>query len=206
MQRMAFFSASAQGVQSQQSEPPQGLTFSASGRLINKRAGDGGPMLLGVSVRDIRKVVDERGYFAEVLRDDWKDLLEKDRVLQTNVSRSLPGIVRAWHRHSKGQVDYLVVLEGIIKVCVYDDQDDSPTRGHLEEIVASSEKLQVVRIPGHYWHGTKNLGFKPSTAMYFVTRLYDTKDPDEERRAWNDPDILDPKTGKPFDWNKPPHK
>jgi len=32
------------------------------------------------------------------------------------------------------------------------------------------------------------------------------KNPDEERRAWNDQTIIDPRTSKPFDWNKPPHK
>ena len=33
-------------------------------------------MLPGVRVQDLRKSVDERGFFAEVLREDWKDLLE----------------------------------------------------------------------------------------------------------------------------------
>jgi len=64
----------------------------------------------------------------------------------------------------------------------------------------------VVRIPGTYWHGTKTVGNEPSLTVYFVTKLYDYQNPDEERRPWNDPSIIDPKTGKPFDWNKPPHK
>lgn len=163
-------------------------------------------MLHGVRVRDITKSVDERGFFAEILRDDWKDLLIEDTIVQANISLSLPGIIRAWHRHKKGQVDYLIVLKGVVKICMYDDEESSSTRGHLEEIVLSGDKLQAVRVPGHYWHGTKNVGFEPSTTLYFVSRLYDSKNPDEERRAWNDPSVLDPKTGKPFDWNRPPHR
>ncbi len=58
-------------------------------------------MLPGVRVQDLRKSVDERGFFAEVLREDWKDLLEGDRIVQANLSFSYPGIVRGWHRHSK---------------------------------------------------------------------------------------------------------
>lgn len=163
-------------------------------------------MLLGVRVHDLRKNVDERGFFAEVVREDWRELLGDDKIVQANLSFSYPGIIRAWHRHNRDQVDYFIVLEGSMKICAYDDKVGSPTHGQLDEIIASNEKLQVVRIPGHYWHGTKTLGDKPSLTVYCVNRLYDAKSPDEERRPWNDPMIVDTKTRERFDWNRPPHK
>jgi dTDP-4-dehydrorhamnose 3,5-epimerase len=163
-------------------------------------------MLPGVRIVDLKKTIDERGSFAEIMRQDWKELLEDDSIVQANLSFSYPGMIRAWHRHNRGQVDYFIVLKGSLKICVYDDKQGSPNNGQLDEIVASDGKLQVVRVPGHYWHGTKALGNKPSLAIYCVNRLYDSKNPDEERRAWNDPKIIDPKTLKSFDWNRPPHK
>ena len=51
--------------------------------------------------------------------------------------------------------------------------------------------------------------------LYFTTNLYDPANPDEERRAWNDPALIpkivngkknDERVGKPWDWNIPPHK
>lgn len=163
-------------------------------------------MLPGVIVRELKRFPDERGFFAEILRQDWRELLEDDSILQANVSVSYPGIIRAWHRHTRGQVDYFIVLRGAMRICAYDDQKGSETRGQLQEIVASAEKLQVVRIPGHYWHGTKTIGNEPSLTVYLVNRLYDYENPDEERRPWNDPAIIDPKTKRPYDWNKPPHR
>ena len=163
-------------------------------------------MLPGVRVLDIRRNVDERGSFSEIFREDWKELFGDDKVAQANLSFTYPGMIRAWHRHNRGQVDYFVVMKGSLKICAYDDKQGSTTKGQLDEIVSSAEKLQVVRIPGHYWHGTKTLGSKPSLTVYYVNRLYDNKNPDEERRSWNDPGIIDPKTGAPFDWNKSPHK
>ena len=163
-------------------------------------------MLPGVRVYDLKKNVDERGFFAEIFRQDWRDLLSEDTIVQANLSFSFPGMIRGWHRHDKGQVDYFVVVKGSMKICAYDDKPGSSTRGQIDEVVASHERLQVIRIPGHYWHGTKTLGNKPSLTVYGVNRLYDPKDPDEERRAWNDATIVDPKTSKPFDWNRPPHK
>ncbi len=163
-------------------------------------------MLPGVRTLDIKKLPDERGFFAEGMRSDWAQFLEGDVIVQANISMSYPGMIRAWHRHARGQVDYFAVVRGAMKICAYDDAPDSPTRGEVMEVIASSEKLQVVRIPGKYWHGTKTISPEPSLTFYLVNRLYDYAQPDEERRAWNDPAIVDAKTKTTFDWNRPPHK
>jgi dTDP-4-dehydrorhamnose 3,5-epimerase len=163
--------------------------------------------LPGVKTYDLSLFPDERGYFSELLRTDWKDLLGEDPILQVNSSLTYPGIIRAWHRHIRGQNDNFLVLQGALKICAYDDRNESPgTKGKLIEIVVSSHKPQIVRVPGFYWHGFKNVSNEPSLLVYFVNKLYDPQNPDEERRPWNDPTILDPRDGKPFDWNKPPHK
>jgi dTDP-4-dehydrorhamnose 3,5-epimerase len=158
-------------------------------------------LLDGIRVYELKKNIDERGFFSEVFRKDWKDLIHDDDIVQANLSVSYPGMIRAWHRHKRGQVDYFLVLQGAIKICAYDEE-----KGELNEIVSSQERLQMVRIPGHYWHGFKNVGDVRSVVIYFVNRLYDYNSPDEERRPWNDPAIIDKKTGKSFDWNGPPHK
>lgn len=157
-------------------------------------------VLPGVKILELKKNVDERGFFAELMRGDWKDFFEKEGVVQTNVSWSYPGVIRAWHRHARGQTDYMIVLKGVMRICAYDEASKG-----LDEVVSSSEKLQCVRIPGHYWHGVKVVGDEPALLVYFTTRLYDYSKPDEERRPENDPTIIDPRTGKPFDWNRPPH-
>lgn len=163
-------------------------------------------MLPGVRTLDVKKLPDERGFFAEIMRKDWTEFLEGDEIVQTNLSSSYPGMIRAWHRHRRGQVDYFAVLRGAMKICAFDDEPGSATRGQLEEIITSSERAQIVRIPGHYWHGTKTVSPKPSLTVYMVNRLYDYRNPDEDRRPWNDPSVVDPRTKQPFDWNRPPHK
>jgi dTDP-4-dehydrorhamnose 3,5-epimerase len=163
-------------------------------------------MLPGVRVKDLKKLPDERGYFSEAMRSDWAELLDGDTIAQTNLSMSYPGMIRAWHRHRRGQVDYFVVLRGAMKICAYDDAPGSATHGELDEVIASGERLQVVRIPGKYWHGTKTVSSEPSLTVYMVSRMYDAKDPDEDRRPWDDATVIDPRLGKPFDWNRPPHK
>ena len=163
-------------------------------------------MLDGIKIQELKKFPDERGYFSEIFRNDWSDLIEDDKIVQANLSFSYPGMIRAWHRHSRGQVDYFIVLKGAIKICAYDDRDDSQTKGQLDEIISSGEKIQCVRIPGFYYHGFKCISSEPAIVIYLTTRLYDYDEPDEERKSWNDPSIINPRTNKPFDWNAPPHK
>ena len=167
-------------------------------------------MLAGVAIKQLKRFPDERGFFTEIFRNDWKDLLEEDSVVQANLAITYPDIVRAWHKHERGQTDCFVVIRGALKICAYDDATQE-----LDEIISTGENIQIVKVPGHYWHGYKALSNKPTLLIYFVNRLYDYGKPDELRRPWNDPSIVpkqingrkdDPRVGKPWDWFHPPHK
>ncbi len=172
-------------------------------------------MIEGIVVKDLVKNVDERGFLSEILRSDWKELLGDDEIIQFNLSYSYPSIVRAWHRHLRGQADYFICVDGVVKVCAYDDRVESKTFGELDEIVLSYERLQVARVPGILWHGYKALGVKPIKLLYGVNRLYNYEEPDEERRPWDDTVLIpktvngkssDPRIGKPWDWFFPPFR
>ncbi len=167
-------------------------------------------MLDGIRVKPIKRFPDERGYFCELMRSDWSDLFGNDQITQVNHSFTYPGVIRAWHCHLRGQVDYFLVLSGAAKICGFDDQT-----AELTEIVSSGSDLQVVRMPGQYWHGFKAVGNEPLLLVYFTTNLYNPSDPDEERRAWDDPTLIpktvngkktDSRVGKIWDWNYLPHK
>ena len=43
--------------------------------------------------------------------------------------------------------------------------------GKLVEITLNSKKPEGVMIPGHLWHGTKNIGTDTSETIYFITYL-----------------------------------
>ena len=166
--------------------------------------------LKGVKTYEIKILPDERGFFAEALRTDWKEFLEDEQITQTNLSYSYPNVVRAWHKHTRGQIDHFLVIKGAMKICAYDEET-----GKMAEVIASDKKPTVMRIPGKYLHGTKTVSNEPSLLVYFVNRVYDYRNPDELRRPWDDQSIVpteingktdDPRVGKPWDWFLSPHK
>ena len=167
-------------------------------------------MLKGIAIKPIKRFSDERGFFTEVLRTDWTDFFGNDKIVQTNISFSYSGTIRAWHRHNRGQIDYFIVLKGAMKICAYDDKT-----GELDEIISTEQDIQMVRVPGHYWHGFKVFGDKPALLLYFTTNLYDYTNPDEDRRSWDDSTIIpksingnsaDSRVGRPWNWSHPIHK
>jgi dTDP-4-dehydrorhamnose 3,5-epimerase len=178
--------------------------------ILRRYVDVGESMLEGIKIKPIVRLVDERGFFSEVMRSDWTNFFGDDVVVQINHSFTYPNIIRAWHRHLRGQVDYFLVLRGAIKLCAFDEQTSE-----LTEIVSSDTELQVVRVPGHYWHGFKAVGTEPVLLVYYTTKRYDAADPDEERRAWNDPTLIpqsingkqsDLRVGKNWDWHTVPHR
>lgn len=166
--------------------------------------------LEGVRTQEIKLLPDERGFFGEALRIDWKEFVQDEQIKQINLSYSYPNIIRAWHKHARGQIDHFLVIKGAMKICAYEE----PT-GKMAEIITTENKPTVVRIPGKYLHGTKTISNTPSLLVYFVNRLHDYQNPDEIRMSWNSKSIVpteingnnkDPRVGKPWDWFKPPHK
>ena len=157
---------------------------------------------LGVKVFSPKINNDERGFVSEVFRSNWNEFFGNEIPQQINISKSNPGVIRAWHRHKNNQIDFFTVLKGKMKICVYDDNKKSTTFGKLVEIIADENNLQIIKVPGHFWHGTKTIGTQSSYTIYFINNLYNYDNPDEERIPWNDQSVIDPITKKPYDWNK----
>lgn len=132
---------------------------------------------------------DDRGYFREILRND-DGLLS--RFGQTSITKTYPGVIKAFHWH-KHQDDIWYVADGMVRVVLYDMRQDSPTYGQTQVIFAGEDNPVVIVIPVGVAHGYQVLGTKPALLFYHVTESYKAAEPDEERIPWDDPEIG-------FDW------
>ncbi len=157
----------------------------------------------GLGVQKITPIIheDNRGFLGEIFRQDWNDILSGFSPKQLLISQSKPGVIRAWHRHTRNQIDLILVRKGVLKICAYDGDKNSKSFGQLVEIISNTMTPELIKIPGYLWHGTKNIGKETSEIIYLINNLYDYENPDEERLDWSDSSIVDPKTQKPFDWN-----
>lgn len=147
-------------------------------------------MIDGVTVKQLTLHTDERGFLAELLREDDPVFT---RFGQANLSLNYPGVIRAWHWHGE-QDDLWTVVKGMIKAVLYDPREGSPTRGQVQEVFLGEQNPILLKIPVGVIHGYKTIGTEPSLLIYFVTKAYHRESPDEYRLPWNTPDI-------PYNWD-----
>lgn len=145
--------------------------------------------IAGVLVRPLRRIPDERGQILHMLRADAPHF---ERFGEIYFSMVYPGAVKGWHRHRRMTLNY-AVPHGMIKLVLYDDRADSPSRGQLEELFIGRDQYLLVRIPPLVWNGFKGLGTEPALVANCATLPHD---PAEIERA--DPHV----GGIPYDWGR----
>ena len=145
-------------------------------------------MIHGVTVKSLRRIPDERGYIMPMLRADDTDFEQFGEIYFSTV---YPGVIKAWHLHSKMTLNYAVVV-GMIKLVLHDDRENSPTRGKTQELFIGEENYQLVKIPPYVWNGFKGIGTRMAILANCATLAHD---PEEIiRKSPFDPTI-------PYDWD-----
>ena len=146
-------------------------------------------MIAGVKTKSLRMIPDERGRLMEILRRDDELYVGFGQVY---ITTAYPGIVKAWHYHEK-QTDNFVCLRGMIKLALYDNRTDSPTRGEVNEFFLGEHNRLLVQIPAGVYHGFKAIGTEEAFVLNIPSEPYDYRQPDEYRLAPDDQSV-------PYDW------
>ena len=111
-------------------------------------------MIQGVSIHPLKQIPDERGKIMHMLRADDPHFQEFGEVYFSVV---YPGVVKGWHLHKQMTLNYAVIV-GMIKLALYDDRNESPTRGELMELFIGESNYVLVKIPPGVWNGFKGVG------------------------------------------------
>lgn len=148
-------------------------------------------MIHGVTIKKLKVIPDERGMLMEMLRND-DDFFQK--FGQVYMSMAYPGVVKGWHFH-KVQTDHFVIVKGMMKVVLYDQRDDSPTKGEVNEYFMGEQNQILLVIPPGVLHGMKCISTEPALLINIPTEPYKYGEPDEFRVHPHDNDI-------PYDWGR----
>jgi dTDP-4-dehydrorhamnose 3,5-epimerase len=144
-------------------------------------------VIAGVQVVPLRRIPDERGTIMHMLRASDPHFIQFGEIYFSTVYRE---VVKGWHRHREMTLNYACVF-GRIKLVLYDDREDSPTRGDLQEIFLGPENHALVVIPPEVWNGFKGMSDPFAIVANCCTHAHD---PSRSSR-------LDPFDNHiPYDW------
>lgn len=145
-------------------------------------------MIKGVLIVPLKRIPDERGTVYHMLRADDPHFVRFGEIYFSTV---YPGVVKGWHRHREMTLNYACIF-GTIKLVLFDEREDSPTRGELMEVFLGSENYSLVVIPPDVWNGFKGL-----SSPYAIVANCATHPHDPERSVKLDPF----KNHIPYDWS-----
>lgn len=110
-------------------------------------------MIEGVEVIPLKRIPDERGTIFHMLRRTEPHFREFGEIYFSSV---YPGVVKGWHRHEEMTLNYACIF-GRIKLVMFDDRNDSRTRGTLMEVFLGPDDYSLVVIPPLLWNGFKGM-------------------------------------------------
>jgi len=136
-------------------------------------------MIDGMIITPLREMADARGSVRHVLRPPMPDCIG-----EVYFSRVEPGVVKAWHLHSRMTLRY-VVAYGRILLGLYDARAGSPTEGLVMclRLSDTGADYKMVTIPPGIWNGFRADPDGPDEAAVVLNCPDLPHDPNEIVRA-----------------------
>ena len=137
----------------------------------------------GVEIKKLSVFEDQRGWLAEILRDDESGF----RPVMSYLSMTKPGLVRGPHEHVE-QTDYFCFI-GKFRLYLWDNRQGSSTY-QQHEFIDTSDTPTVALVPPGVVHAYKNIGSGEGLVINMPDRLYKgegKKEPVDEIRHEDDP-------------------
>ncbi|MBI1818523.1 MAG: dTDP-4-dehydrorhamnose 3,5-epimerase family protein [Deltaproteobacteria bacterium] len=144
-------------------------------------------MIDGVAIHPLKRIPDERGTIFHMLKRTDAHFREFGEIYFSSVYQ---GVIKGWHLHHQMTLNYACIV-GRIKLVLYDDRAQSPSRGKVQEIFLGRDNYVLVVVPPEVWNGFK--GLAPESIVANCATL--PHDPNEIVR-------LDPFSPQiPYDWS-----
>ncbi len=143
----------------------------------------------GVVIRELKMFSDERGWLAEIFRQD--EINDGKQPVMSYLSMTKPGVSRGPHEH-RFQTDYICFTgQSRFKIYLWDNRPESKTFGDSFFFEVAQNSPVLVLIPPGVVHAYKNIGQSEAIIFNAPDRLYagtNRKEPVDEIRYEEKPD------------------
>jgi dTDP-4-dehydrorhamnose 3,5-epimerase len=147
------------------------------------------PTIDGVQLVDLRRHHDDGGSMTELARlvDGRPQALADFTLRQINYSELEPGVIKAFHLHTRQTDVWYVPPSDRVLVVLVDVRARSRSEGVRMRLTLGGGTSRLLRIPPGVAHGARNLGAATGRIVYF-TDVHFSPEPaacDEGRLPWD---------------------
>jgi len=125
-------------------------------------------MIDGVIIKKISKNSDNRGWLAEIYRQDETDY----KFAMSYVSVTKPGVIRGPHEHKLQSDGFVFIGPGNFELHLWDRREGSLTNGEYMKVQVGENNPNLIIVPPGVVHGYKCVGEKDGLCINFPDKLY----------------------------------
>jgi dTDP-4-dehydrorhamnose 3,5-epimerase len=129
-------------------------------------------MIHDIKVTPLKIISDDRGKVMHMLRKDSAIFKSFGEIYFSTIFENS---IKAWHLHKDSTLNY-ACINGKVKLVLFDDRENSSTKGNYQELILSPENYFLVTIPPNIWNGFKGLGKPESIIANCLTLPHDEKE------------------------------
>lgn len=133
-------------------------------------------MIKGVIIKKLNKYEDNRGWLAEIYREDEADF----KPVMSYVSLTKPGAIRGPHEHTKQSDCFVFIGPGSFELHLWDRREESVSKGEYLKMEAGENNPCLVIVPPGIVHGYKCVSDAPAYSINFPDKLYRGEEKKEE--------------------------
>ncbi len=111
-------------------------------------------MINDVKIIPLQRLTDDRGYILHMLKSTDPHFT---RFGEIYFSAIYPRVIKAWHLHKVMDLNY-AVIQGMIKLVLYDQRAESSTFQKVQEIFLGDHNYALVHVPHGVVNGFQGLG------------------------------------------------
>lgn len=142
----------------------------------------------GVKVVPLKVFSDERGSVSHMLRNTDPFFVQFGEIYFSTINH---GVTKAWKNHKTVTANY-ACINGQVRFVMYDDRENSPSKGQIIEAVIGQDNHCLVVVPPGVWNGFQGLAAPHSIVASCSTEVYN---PDEFER-------INPDSSRvPYQWS-----
>jgi len=143
-------------------------------------------LIEGVLLTPLKQIVNPKG-------DIYHGMKKSDNGFESfgeaYFSTIIKDEIKGWKKHTK-MVLNLVVPIGCIEFVIFDDREDSPTKGEFFKVQLSQENYQRLTIPAGVWMGFRGIDENLNMLLNLASIEHDpkeaiTKELDNINYVWN---------------------
>ena len=129
-------------------------------------------MIDGVKITSLKIISDNRGSVMHMMRKDSPVYKSFGEIYFSTIFKDS---VKAWHLHKNSTLNY-VCVKGKVKLVLFDDRENSATKGKFQELTLSPINYFMVSIPPNIWNGFKGEDIPESIIANCLDLPHDEKE------------------------------